>query len=470
MTNGWKKLHAGCCSIPTTLRKGRIRSEDSPGPVNNVEAILGAAGNCSRHVQVFGAQRWRCGGRHRSCSGRPDQETLSSRCGDDGPDPAEVSNRTLAQEVRCLASGHVPTQVLRERAYRSGRKVQIDSLEKVLRGSGEFGVFSRPFFIKGELRVFKDVPLPDDFDFQASLREAKSVGPSIHGVVLRGKGFGLRKDECDFESVVGQVYTEEDAKRFTGKRWEVINLPLSWSNAVVQAFLAGWSCTVETSFRARKTRSAIVRSAEPLRHHRLQHDFGCALIQPTEPRKRPRAQDLVWSKLGKTTDKSQKAARSWASVVRGDSRKATAIPLPVTRPVAAKRPLAGGESMDTTDVGAISPALVQDYSQAPTQLLLLQRMQRLDTLQLPPSPVLADIAAQLQVLMASTQSIATTVGQLGGQMQSFQAEVTEMKNAENEDDELQEHDGFSSKLEEGGVAIAEARGKPKFQFTRNAPY
>ena len=109
MTNGWKKLHAGCCSIPATLRRGRIRSEDGPGPVNNVEAILGAAGNCSRHVQVFGAQKWRCGGRHRPCSGRPDQEILSSRCVDDGPDSAEVSNRTRAQEVRYGASGHVPT-------------------------------------------------------------------------------------------------------------------------------------------------------------------------------------------------------------------------------------------------------------------------------------------------------------------------------------------------------------------------
>ena len=96
-------------------------------------------------------------------------------------------------------------------------------------------------------------------------------------------------------------------------------------------------------------------------------------------------------------------------------------------------------------------------------------MQRLDALQPPPSPVLADITAQLQVLMATMQSIATTVGQLGGQMQSLQAEVTEMKNVENEDDELQEHDGFSSELEER-VAIAEAPGKPKFQFTRNAPY
>ena len=70
-------------------------------------------------------------------------------------------------------------------------RVQMDSLEKVLRGSGEFGVFSRPFIVKGEPRVYKDVLLPDDSDLQAALRKSKSVGPSIHGIVLRGKGFGL---------------------------------------------------------------------------------------------------------------------------------------------------------------------------------------------------------------------------------------------------------------------------------------
>ena len=63
--------------------------------------------------------------------------------------------------------------------------VQKDNFEKVLRGSGEFGVFSRPFFVKGDARVYKDVPLPVEFDLQAALRKAKAVGPSILGVVLR---------------------------------------------------------------------------------------------------------------------------------------------------------------------------------------------------------------------------------------------------------------------------------------------
>ena len=155
-------------------------------------------------------------------------------------------------------------------------RVEKDNFEKVLRGSGESGVFSRLFFVKDDAHVYKDVPLPVEFDFQAAVRKVKAVGLSIFGVVLRGKGLGLRTKECDFESVVGQVYSEEESKRFIGERWEATSLPLSWSEAAVQAFLAGWPCTVEASFRAGKTRSTIIRSAVPPVHRRLQHDFGCS--------------------------------------------------------------------------------------------------------------------------------------------------------------------------------------------------
>ena len=73
-------------------------------------------------------------------------------------------------------------------------RVQRDSVEKVLHGSGEFGVFSHPFCVKGEPRAYKDVPLPDEFDLQAALQKVKSVGLSIHGVVLRGKGLGTANE------------------------------------------------------------------------------------------------------------------------------------------------------------------------------------------------------------------------------------------------------------------------------------
>ena len=62
--------------------------------------------------------------------------------------------------------------------------------------------------------------------------------------------------------------------------------------------------------------------------------------------------------------------------------------------------------------------------------------------------MLADVVAQLQVLMASVQSIATTVGQPMGQLHSLQTEVTVMKNTDNED----------------------ALGEPKFNSARLTPY
>ena len=84
--------------------------------------------------------------------------------------------------------------------------------------------------------------------------------------------------------------------------------------------------------------------------------------------------------------------------------------------------------------------------------------------------MLADVVAQLQVLVASVQSIATTVGQLGGQLHSLQTEVTVMKNADNEDDEFEEYDGFSSEFGEREEVTAEALGEPKFNSARLTPH
>ena len=281
--------------------RDRIRSQNISGPVNNVEALLGAAGGRSCHIPVFCAKRRSCGGRHFPCSDRFLQKVLPSRCVENSLDPIEVSYRTPR-------SGGIDGVEVVARA-------QKENFEKVLRGSGMFGVFSRTFFVKGDPRVYKDVPLPVEFDLQAALRKAKAVGPSILGVVLRRKGLGLRTKECDFESVVGQVYSEEESKRFIGERWEATNLPLSWSKTAVQAFLTGWPCTVEASFRAGKTRSAIIRSAVPPPHRRPQHDFGCSLIRPAEPRKRQQAPVMVWSKPGKTSGRSkrlQNLGRVWS--------------------------------------------------------------------------------------------------------------------------------------------------------------
>ena len=68
------------------------------------------------------------------------------------------------------------------------------------------------------------------------------------------------------------------------------------------------------------------------------------------------------------------------------------------------------------------------------------------------------------------QSIMTTVGHLGGQMRSLQAEVWDMKNADNRDDEeVEELNGFSSDFAlRDGVMIE--IGEPKLESARFAPY
>ena len=86
-------------------------------------------------------------------------------------------------------------------------RVQKDNVEKVLCGSGEFGVFSRPFFVKGDARVYKDVPLPVEIDLQAALRKAKAVGPSILGVVWE------RVSDCVRRSATSRVSLARSSQR-----------------------------------------------------------------------------------------------------------------------------------------------------------------------------------------------------------------------------------------------------------------
>ena len=132
-----------------------------------------------------------------------------------------------------------------------------------------------------------------------------------------------------------------------------------------------------------------------------------------------------------------------------------------------------GKPRRVTSVGA-SLTQVQDNNQRPSPVSGSQKM---DTSMPPPSPKfrtahrflcsslspgslptrLADIASQLQVLMSSMRTIMTTVGQLGGQMKSFQAEVTEMKIADNRDDDFDEHCGFPSDLTLRDGAMTELR-------------
>ena len=211
----------------------------SQGPVNNVEALLGAVGRRSRHVQVFCAKRRSCGGRHFPCSDRfPKKKVLPFRCVEDSHDPTEVSYRTLAQEARSGASGLLTTQIRRDRWCRSGGQGSERQLREGSSRKRGVRCLLSPLLCQRRRPCVQGCPTPSRIRPPGGSEESEGGRPSILGVVMRGEGLGLRTKECDFESVVGQVYSEEEAKRFIGKRWEATNLPLSWSKGAVQAFLA----------------------------------------------------------------------------------------------------------------------------------------------------------------------------------------------------------------------------------------
>ena len=132
----------------------------------------------------------------------------------------------------------------------------------------------------------------------ATTRPLQHIG-SRNLVRSPGDFLAPRSGGTDGVEVVARVQKDNFEKLLRGSGWPQIYLCRG------AKFLPGWPCTVEASFRAGKSRSAI-RSAVPPHHRRLQHDFGCSLIRRAEPRKRQNAQVLMWSKPGKTTAESQK--------------------------------------------------------------------------------------------------------------------------------------------------------------------
>ena len=102
-----------------SVRWRRIRSQDCPGPVSNMDPILGTIGLHSGHVQMPSAKRWARGGRHSPRGGRISQIELSLSRVEDGNDQAEVRSCTLAQEVWSGTSGLSTVKIWRARRRRS---------------------------------------------------------------------------------------------------------------------------------------------------------------------------------------------------------------------------------------------------------------------------------------------------------------------------------------------------------------
>ena len=120
----------------------------------------------SRHVQVLGSQRWCCGGDTVPAVG----DFSKKHCHPDAWTAAltrpESATTHWLKKLDMEPADMFPPRFSGNERIEVVARVQRDSLEKVLRGSGEFGVFSRTFFVKGEPRVYKDVPLPDNFDLR----------------------------------------------------------------------------------------------------------------------------------------------------------------------------------------------------------------------------------------------------------------------------------------------------------------
>ena len=308
--------------------------------------------------------------------------------------------------------------------------VQRESLEKVLRGSGEFNAFSRHLFVKGEPRVYRDIPLPDDFDLQAALRKAKSVGRPFMGVVLRGKGLGLRTKECDFESVVGP-HGGGRQEVYRGKVGGYQSAPIL-EQCGCAGVLAGWSCKVEASFRAGEIAFGITRGAT-----QASTSVGARnLHDPRQVYSRETRRKLLQFLYPSRVQRQRNALSQMAS--RWTRQNSVASLLLWCRTAARRR----HRFCSLHDRNGWMPCSLRPPQCWP----ILPRSSRCSRRRCSRSRLLSDSSGPDAVPPA---------------------QVTEMKIAEKQDDEFKEHDGlFPLQSLKRWVAIADALGKPKVQISQ----
>ena len=316
---------------------GRIRSQDCPGPASNVEATLGTTVRHSGQCQ--NAQRQKVG------TWRPTRHSWwvdFRNC-----TVTQTRGNTAMTRLKSAAAhwlrkfGVEPVDFLPPRSgERDGvevvARVQKECLEKVLRGRGEFGVFSRPFYAGGE-----PVPPPGCSEESESDRANHPWShPAQQGTRIANQRKRLRE---------GQIYTTEEARRFMGDRWEVTNLPLSWSKAAVQAFLSQWRRLTEQGRQG----------APSLRQQCLLSITDCSTIkgarssaQRSHENVRVHSRSLCGQNLAKPRQ-------------RANMKDITAVPLPAVPPAREESQVPRRVPMDTTSVGA-SLTQVQDHNQVAT--------------------------------------------------------------------------------------------------------
>ena len=356
-------------------------------------------------------------------------------------------------------------------------RVQKDCLEKVLRGSGEFGVFSRTFYARGGSRVYKDVQLPEGFDLQTVLRKAKAIGSTILGGRPAQQRSWIanqrvrRREGC---------WTDLDSRGIQ----EATNLPLSWSKAAVQAFLSGWPCTVEATYRAGKTRGATARSTVPPLHHRLQHDCGCALIRFAEPRKRPSAQGRCLVKTWQNHDREPNCSEILGKCCprrpdEGHDCRSATCSTTCHCGKSIRKKGAGGHDLhwcfSVTGPGPRSScntalSRVRFSAERHAKFWCRPLTQVPNSTQVPAQISLSPRTHRVSGHCHTASDAVTTVGQLGGQIRSLHAEIRGMKMQTTETTTNSKNTMVScqNSLALGDGAMVET-GEPKLKSARHAP-
>ena len=106
-------------------------------------------------------------------------------------------------------------------------------------------------------------------------------------------------EACDFEETLALVQPADERSKFTGVRFAVSGIPLSWSAGNVSSFFAAkWDMKPLFAHRKGFTREWIVQAAAPPISTRWQHELGLATVREARAVKQPannNAARKVWT-------------------------------------------------------------------------------------------------------------------------------------------------------------------------------
>ena len=193
-------------------------------------------------------------------------------------------------------------------------RLPLSQFVKVMSTSGVQSVFSRPIVAVESDRLQHRMIWLTEASVESALRQAGHIDCSV-GLVANERGLGIRVPVNSFAECAGTLLGESAAVNLAGDLWELVGVPLDWTEeSVADVFLKlSWAATVVRPVYKGKSRTWVVRFAQGQSPDQpvLKTEEEGVLITVQKagaPPRKPAKQ--VWSWGGRSAEKAEVAATS----------------------------------------------------------------------------------------------------------------------------------------------------------------